>query len=384
MHIDISNHTEEIFCYREFLDAVRVLKQDECVEMDSEASLQQHLAAVVEGSDDAIITKGLDGIIRSWNPGAEHIFGYSAEEAVGQPITLLFPTDRIDEEADFISRLRRGERISHFETVRKRKDGTLVPISLTVSPVRDSGGNIVGASKIARDITLQRQAIEQQQLLLSEMRHRVGNSFAVAGGLLSIAARHVESVPEFVAAMRQRLISLASVHAQAVNDPSGATPEGTALADLVSSILEPFTSDDSARVDMPEIHISPAAITPLSLVLFELATNAVKYGGLSEAGDGISIQVKRHEGRLIIRWQESCATAPGSGDADHVGFGTRMCQSTVGSSLGGTFSRDFDPEGMTATLDLDLAAVTGVAACEGHQVVGKDDRRIETPGINME
>lgn len=131
--------------------------------MGTPESMQQHLAAIVEGSDDAIITKGLDSVIQSWNPGAERLFGYTAEEAIGQPITMLFPAGREEEEADFIARLRRGEKIDHFETIRKRKDGTLVPVSLTVSPVHDVSGNVVAASKIARDITLRRAAEERQK-----------------------------------------------------------------------------------------------------------------------------------------------------------------------------------------------------------------------------
>ncbi len=271
-------------------------------ELEAPESLQQHLAAIVEGSDDAIITKGLDSIIRSWNPGAERLFGYSAEEAIGRSITLIFPDDRMDEEVGFIAQLRRGERISNLETIRKRKDGTLVPISLTVSPVRNANGKIIGASKIARDITLQRQAVERQQLLLSEMRHRVGNSFAVAGGLLSIAARQADSVQELVTVMRQRLQALASVHARAVDDPAEARLQGTALFQLINSILEPFSGGASVKLDVPELNVCPAAITPLSLVFFELATNAVKYGGLSEAGDGIEIDAEKHGDRLIVHW----------------------------------------------------------------------------------
>lgn len=332
----------------------------ESSELDAPESLQQYLAAIVEGSDDAIITKGLDSIIRSWNPGAERLFGYSAEEAIGRSITLIFPDDRMDEEADFIARLSRGERISNLETIRKRKDGTLVPISLTVSPVRNSNGKIIGASKIARDITLQRQAVERQQLLLSEMRHRVGNSFAVAGGLLSIAARQADSVQELVTVMRQRLLALASVHARAFDDPAGARPEGTTLVQLIKSILEPFNGGAAVTLDVPELNVCPAAITPLSLAFFELATNAVKYGGLSEAGDGIAIRALEHDDRLIVQWTEDCTTKAASGEPAHEGFGTRMCQSTVASSLAGKFSRDFSPNGMTATLDLDLRAVTGL------------------------
>ncbi|HEY0169484.1 MAG TPA: PAS domain S-box protein [Pyrinomonadaceae bacterium] len=115
-------------------------------------------AAIVENSDDAIISKDLDGIIQSWNPGAERLYGYTTEEAVGQPVTMLIPADRSDEEPRILERIRAGERIDHYETVRRHKDGTLIEVSLTVSPVRDAGGRIVGASKIARDITARKRA----------------------------------------------------------------------------------------------------------------------------------------------------------------------------------------------------------------------------------
>ena len=115
--------------------------------------VQGRLAAIVESSEDAIVAKGLDGIIINWNKAAERIFGYAAEEAIGQHINLIVPPDRLDEEADILASLRRGERIDHFETVRKRKDGTLFDISVTISPVKDAQGRVIGASKVARDIT---------------------------------------------------------------------------------------------------------------------------------------------------------------------------------------------------------------------------------------
>ena len=118
------------------------------------------LAAIVDSSDDAIVSKTLDGVITSWNKSAERIFGYSREEAVGQHITLIIPKDRRDEEVKIAERLRRGERVDHFETVRVRKDGTLLDLSLTISPVKDAAGHVVGASKVARDIT-ERKQIEQ-------------------------------------------------------------------------------------------------------------------------------------------------------------------------------------------------------------------------------
>jgi len=115
------------------------------------------LAAIVDSSDDAIISKTLDGVITSWNKGAERLFGYTREETMGQHITLIIPEDRRDEEAKIVGRLRRGERVDHFETVRVRKDGTLIDLSLTISPVKDAAGHVVGASKVARDITERKQ-----------------------------------------------------------------------------------------------------------------------------------------------------------------------------------------------------------------------------------
>jgi PAS domain S-box-containing protein len=113
----------------------------------------KRLASIVENCDDAIISKDLNGIIISWNAGAERLFGYSADEVIGNPITILIPLDRHDEEPAILERLRRGERIDHYETVRRRKDGSVVEVSLTVSPVKNAEGKIIGASKIARDIT---------------------------------------------------------------------------------------------------------------------------------------------------------------------------------------------------------------------------------------
>jgi PAS domain S-box-containing protein len=131
---------------------------------------QARLAAIVESSEDAIVSKTLDGVIRSWNAGAERLFGYSHHEAVGQPITLIIPPERHDEERAILERLCRGDRIEHFETVRVSKDGRRLDISLTVSPIRDDAGRIIGASKIARNITERKRA--ENALRESEERYR--------------------------------------------------------------------------------------------------------------------------------------------------------------------------------------------------------------------
>ena len=131
------------------------------------------LAAIVESSDDAIVSKDLNGILTSWNKGAERLFGYTAEEAIGQSVTMLIPPERLDEEPDILERIRHGQSVEHYETVRRRKDGKLLNISLTVSPVRDSQGRIIGGSKIARDITERKRAEEALQRAHDELESLV-------------------------------------------------------------------------------------------------------------------------------------------------------------------------------------------------------------------
>jgi len=143
------------------------------------------LAAIVEASNDAIVSKTVEGVIRSWNPGAERLFGYRAEEATGQPITMLFPPDRLHEETEFMRRIRRGERIDRYETIRIRKDGTPVPVSVTLAPIADPAGAIVGVAKIARDITKQREAERQlcaDELLLRITLNSIGDAVATTDG----------------------------------------------------------------------------------------------------------------------------------------------------------------------------------------------------------
>ncbi|SKA31243.1 PAS domain S-box-containing protein [Chitinophaga eiseniae] len=147
------------------------------------------LAAIVEGSDDAIVSKTLDGTITSWNPGAEKLFGYTSAEAIGQPIMILIPEDRASEEAEIIDRLRRGIVVDHFETKRRTKDGRLLDISLTVSPLRDARGRIVGASKIARDIT-------EQKKLFSALRESEARYMQVAQEMEEIVAQRTLELTE--------------------------------------------------------------------------------------------------------------------------------------------------------------------------------------------
>ena len=161
------------------------------IERKRAEDVNARLAAIVESSDDAIISEDLQGTIMSWNNGAARMFGYTAAEAVGQPITMLIPTRFVNEEPRILERIRRGETLEHYETVRRHKDGREINISLTVSPVRDDAGNVVGASKIARDIT-ERKRVEGRLLT----QHTVTRILAEAASLQEAAPRILRAICE--------------------------------------------------------------------------------------------------------------------------------------------------------------------------------------------
>jgi PAS domain S-box-containing protein len=190
---------------------------------------RKRLASIVDSSDDAIVSKDLDGVIVTWNKGAERIFGYSADEAVGKSITMLIPPDRQDEEPRILEQIRRGERIDHYETKRRHKDGRLLDISLTVSPVKDAYGRIVGASKIARDITSQKRAQEIEETLTHEIQHRSNNQLAV---IQLIARQTLSGDPALVEAKKvfdARLQALARANRQ-LNESSWSRERNCALS----------------------------------------------------------------------------------------------------------------------------------------------------------
>jgi PAS domain S-box-containing protein len=139
------------------------------IDLSKQLDAERWLAAIVESSDDAIIGKTLDGIITSWNSGAQRIFGYAADEVIGKPVTILIPEELWHEETEILKRLRRGERVDHYETTRLRKDGSSIIVSLTISPIRDASGDITGISKIARDVTENRRLLASEQLARAEV-----------------------------------------------------------------------------------------------------------------------------------------------------------------------------------------------------------------------
>jgi PAS domain S-box-containing protein len=260
------------------------------------------LASIVEHSDDAIITKNLEGIIKSWNGAAERVFGYTAEEAVGKSITILIPPERQDEEPEILARIRRGERIDHYETIRQRKDGSLIDISLTVSPVKNAQGRIIGASKIARDITERKHNDEHIVTLAREAEHRTKNILATVQATVNLS--HSDTAEGLKRAIEGRIHALANVHSLFVKSRWG----GAELSGIVNQELAPYLGEDKARakIDGPHVLLATNQAQAMAITLHELATNAAKYGALSVPEGRLCVTwVRAAAGKLTLHWTES-------------------------------------------------------------------------------
>ena len=320
----------------------------------SEPPAASWLAAIVESSDDAIVSKTLDGLITSWNPAAQRLFGYTAEEVIGRPISILAAPDREDEMPANLERIRRGEKVDRYETVRRRKDGSLVDISLTVSPIRDATGQIVGASKIARDITARKNIEERQRLLTAELSHRVKNLFAVVQVLAERSASKATSAAECIEAFRGRLQALNAAH----NALIGGNWNWASLPSLIRTVLEPYLGDgDRIRLDVEDLQLNPDFALTLALGLNELATNAAKHGALASPTGRVTLTARVEadesgdEFRLV--WQEDGGPAV---DAPAVaGFGTSMLSQAIEYQHEGKVELDWRKEGLICRLTLPLA-----------------------------
>jgi PAS domain S-box-containing protein len=319
--------------------------------------VKQRLAAIVQFSDDGIISKNLDGIIESWNAGAERIFGYTPNEAIGQSIEILIPPDRLSEEPAIIERIRRGERVEHYETVRRRKDGGLIHLSITVSPIMDVDGTVIGASKVARDITERRKAREQRELLFREMDHRIRNLFTLAGSVVTLSARSANTPKELTAIIRDRLDALARAHALTLPRHFAGldqAEQSTTLQSLIRAILSPYEEKDAlSRVEIKgsDVPVAASLATGFALVLHEFATNAAKYGALSVPSGRINIACSELDDLVSLTWTEIGGPRIDNPPTSE-GFGSQLAHATITGRLGGTLSREWNADGLTIRLSV--------------------------------
>jgi PAS domain S-box-containing protein len=272
------------------------------------------MAALVESADDAIVTKSLDGIIRSWNAGAERLLGYSAKEIIGQPVTRLLPESRLDEEAMILGRIGRGERVEQFETLRRKNDGSIVEVSLTISPIRDANGGIVGASKIMRDITERKRRegeLRRSNADLAQINTELDNFVYTAShdlrapltGISSIVQWILEDDRELAGESRERLglilgriermkQLLTDIRDYARTD-GNAAPLGppVSAATLVANVAATVhTRPGFSILGDPSLEPVQVHRVPLEQVLLNLVNNAIKHHDCDAGTVTVSVQ----------------------------------------------------------------------------------------------
>ena len=338
---------------RKFLEAKhRIYELDE-VRLAFERAIAHsaHLSALVASSGDAIMSVGLDGNIKTWNAGAETLFGYSAKEIIGQPKTLLVPQDEREEFQRQRAEVLSGRSV-RAETVRLRRDGARVDVSLNLAPIRGFSGEITAISSIIHDIS-KRKAIERQlQFLMRELSHRSKNQLAIVQAIASQMALSAKSVDEFMSRFRTRLQGLAASHDLLISRDW----TGVALADLVRRQLETFvdTSRETVEIAGPALHLTASATEAIGLALHELATNSAKYGALSV-----------HNGRLKVAW----SLEPALGEPTYVvlewsemegppvlppqkkGFGSLVIERMVAAAVDGKVRLEYAPTGLCWRLE---------------------------------
>ena len=283
------------------------------------SAAQQRMTALVESSSDAILTEDLDGNIRSWNPAAKDLLGYTAKEIVGQSVRCLIPADRQDEESDILTRVKDGQRVANFETLRLRKDGSSVDVSLTISPVYGDAGQVVYASKIMRDITQQKFAAEalrtvnaqlelriktrtaelrERESLLQEVHHRVKNNLHVISSLINMQIRGLKdkSSQAILRECQSRVVTMAQIHEMLYQSSDYArvpfAKYARALTSRVLSASDAAAGNITLHFELEEVSLPVELAIPCGLILNELVANCLKHAFPTAAHGTIRIELR--------------------------------------------------------------------------------------------
>ncbi|MCX8570794.1 sensor histidine kinase [Aminobacter sp. MET-1] len=313
--------------------------------------LAHQLAAIVESSEDAIISKDLCGVIQSWNAGAQRLFGYRQDEMVGRHISILIPSDRIAEEDEILTKIRKGDRIDHFDTIRRRKDGSLVPISLTVSPIKDDKGKIIGASKIARNISDRIDKELRIHQLMREVNHRVKNQFAVILSMIGATSRRSKDPQSFQRQFRERIMGLSRSHDLLVE----AEWKGASLYDLATSQIMPFAEVSQLNLSGEPLLLATTAVQNLGIAFHELSTNSAKHGALSTTAGRVSVSWQIQGHNLRLDWRETGGPHPGA--EPPIGFGRIVLEQVVPRALNGNATFLAESDSVRWTLVAPLSSI---------------------------
>jgi PAS domain S-box-containing protein len=324
---------------------------------------QALLAAIVNSSEDAIVSKNLDGIVTSWNTAAERIYGWKAEDIIGKSKALVIPPELPEELFFILQQVKAGERIEHYETKRLRKDGTIIEVAISVSPVRDAQGQIIGAATIVRDITermrtereLQQKQAEIEALndrlrrAMRETHHRVKNNLQVISAMIEMQMleyRGAKSVPlEDYSQLKTHIHTLAIVHdllSLSIKEEEGTERVSVKeVLDQLFPMLQKTAWNKAVRYSIDDARLTSKLCVSLTLVLNELVTNALKHG--KKEAD-VLFRLQGSEARL-----EVSDDGPGFPEGFHplkdANMGLELVESLVRTDLKGQSTYDNRPEG---------------------------------------
>ncbi len=313
------------------------------------------LLGIVEQADDMIFARKIDGEVLYCNPASDRILGYPPSELVGQSIWKTFPEDRQDEFRDLMERFRKGEAVEDFETVRRRKDGRDIPVSITLSPIRDKDGNVYAVAGILRDITSRKRTQELQKLVARELQHRVKNVLAVVRSLLTQTARQSDDLDIFLISFRGRLDALARV--QGVMSRTVAAKAD--FQDMVSEelIAHGARIGENVMLEGPDVSLRLAAAGTVGLVLHELASNSAKFGALTTDEGSIhvawDVDTKPKVPVLSVVWDEKGSADPK--EPGPPGFGCHLIEHAVPYQLNGEVRLDIRADAVRCELTFPLS-----------------------------
>lgn len=328
-------------------------------------SKSAHLAAIVASSNDAIIGTDLEGRVQSWNFGAEHLFGYSANEMIGRSKTAIVPEQKIAEFKNGLGIIRGGKSI-RTETVRRNRDGKLIDVSIDNAPILDINGRVIGVSSIIHDITKSKATEKHQRFLMRELTHRSKNLLAIVQSMARQTARSASGLKDFEHQYMQRIQGLAASHDLLVNQNWAGAP----LDELIRRQVTPFVETNQANLAIsgPDIMISAKAAQTIGLALHELATNSMKHGALSTSKGKVSIEwglsgACDDTAQIELKWQEH--DGPAVSPPSRKGFGHFVIDRMITQTLRAKVTMDFDPQGFSWTMLAPLSALQKEPEFEG-------------------